>query len=140
MVCPPGGDESVELLELLPADGRLHVERLEIVAKMAVGVLVVVAVRQITELPAEPLAAGVVSPRRAPTIAPPIAKRFGDPPQSAAAGEHSAPFSHRQMVRGIEAFRGQVSERAGLLSAIKTPQRVAIVFDKVQVVLLDDLA
>ena len=52
------------LLQLLPADGRLHVERLEVVAEVAVDVLVVVAVRQVAELPAEALAAGVVLARR----------------------------------------------------------------------------
>ena len=41
-----------------------------------VGVLVVVAVRQVAELPVEALAAGVVVAGVAPAIAAPVAERF----------------------------------------------------------------
>src|ERR1019366_6158749 len=48
-------DEPGQLLELGHADGRLHVGRLQVVADVAVDVLVIVAVWQLAELPAEPL-------------------------------------------------------------------------------------
>src|SRR6185312_13556490 len=114
--------------ELLAADGGLHVERLEIVAQVAVDVLVVVALGQRAEAPAEPLAAGVVLPRGAPAIAAPIAERLGDAAQAAGAGEHGAPFAHRQVVRRIKTLRRQMAERAGAAPAILASQCVAVVF------------
>ena len=71
-----GGDEAVEPVELREADRGLHVGDLQIVAEVAVGVLVVVAHRQVAELPAEALAAGVVLARRALAVAAPVADRF----------------------------------------------------------------
>ena len=57
---------------------RLHIGDLEVVPKMAVGVLVVVTFGEIAELPAKALAAGVVLAGRAVAVATPIPKRFGD--------------------------------------------------------------
>ena len=71
-------DETVETIHLRQRARRLHVGDLQIVADVRVRVLVVVAVRQIAELPAEALAAGVFLARRAVAVASPVAKRFGD--------------------------------------------------------------
>ena len=72
-----GFDEGGEFFKLLPADGGLRVERLEVVAKVAVDVFVVVAFRQLAELPAEALATGVVLARGAPAVAAPVAEALG---------------------------------------------------------------
>ncbi len=85
---------------------------------MAVGVLVVVAERQLPQLPAEALAAGVVFPGWTPAVAPPIAKGFRDALEAAALHEHRAAFPHGQMVRRIKALRRQVAKRAGALSFV----------------------
>ena len=58
----PRGDEVVESLELGAADGRLHVGGLQVVAEVAVDVLVVVAVRQAAELLAKRLPQVLFSP------------------------------------------------------------------------------
>src|SRR5258708_16178223 len=98
MIGSPRSDEAVEFLQLLAADGGLHLEWFEVVTQVAVGVLVVVAMRQPAELPTESFAAGVVLTGGAPAVATPVAERLGDPPQAALVGEHRAPLAHRKMV------------------------------------------
>src|ERR1700679_226391 len=68
-----GGDEGGEFFKLRAADGGLHFADLEVVAEVGINVLVVVAVGEFTELPVEPLAAGVADARLAPAIAAPVA-------------------------------------------------------------------
>src|SRR5262245_12532473 len=113
MIRPAGGDERIQLLQLLSADGGLDVERLQIVAEMAVYVLVIVAGGQIVQLPAEALTAGVVLAGWAPAVPPPIAERFDDAAKSAAIGKNRPALAHRHVVRRIEALRRQVAECAG---------------------------
>ena len=72
------GDEAVQLRQLRAADGRLHVGHLQVVADVAVDVLVVVAERQRAELLAEALAAGVVLAAGAVAVAAPVAERARD--------------------------------------------------------------
>ncbi len=45
VVRPAGADKGIELFELLKPDRRLQIERFEVIAEMAVNVLVVVATR-----------------------------------------------------------------------------------------------
>ena len=63
--------------QLHPPDRRLGIERFEVEAQMAVGVLVVVTLGQFTQLPAKALVAGVINTGRAPTVAAPVAEAFG---------------------------------------------------------------
>src|SRR5712664_1653420 len=58
-VAPPSLDETRNFVQLRKTDGCLHVGDLEVVADMRVGVFVVVAERQLAQLPAETFAAGV---------------------------------------------------------------------------------
>ena len=67
-------DETVEPVQLRQRAGGLHVGDLEVVAEVGVGVLVVVAVGQVAQLPAEALAAGVVLAGRAVAVAAPVAE------------------------------------------------------------------
>src|SRR4051812_10791679 len=75
-VVPAGFAEGGKLLDLLPADGCLNVERLQVIAEVRVNVFVVVAEREFTELPAEAFTAGVVLAARAPAVAAPVAEAF----------------------------------------------------------------
>src|SRR6266513_2307352 len=72
----PGFDELWQFRQLLDADRCLRIERLQIVADMAVNVFVIVAVRKITQLPIETLVARICLSARAPAVASPIAKTF----------------------------------------------------------------
>ena len=56
-------DEIGKLPHLPTPDGRLDVERLQVIAQMTVGIFVVVALGQLAQLPAETLVAGVVHSR-----------------------------------------------------------------------------
>ena len=75
-IAPAGLDERGEALHLLPSDGGLDVEGLEVVAEVGVDVLVIVAFGQLAELPGEALTAGIVDPARAPAVAAPVAEAF----------------------------------------------------------------
>lgn len=72
-----GLDEGGKFFELLTAYGGLGVERLEVVAEVAVDVFVIVALRQLTELPAKAFAAGIVLARGTPAVASPITEALG---------------------------------------------------------------
>src|SRR5262249_54041663 len=103
----------------LSADRRLDVEGLQVVAQVAVNVLVVVARRQVAELPAEALAASVVLAGRTPAIPTPVAKRLHDTLQPATLSEHGATLAHGEVVRGIKALGCQVAKGASLLIPIQ---------------------
>src|SRR4051794_31257760 len=75
-VAPACFAEGGELLNLLPADGCLNVERLQVITEVGVDVLVIVAEGQFAELPAKAFTAGVVLAARAPAIAAPVAEAF----------------------------------------------------------------
>ena len=108
-----GFDEGGKFFELLTADGGLGVERLEVVAEVAVDVFVVVAFWQLTKLPAEALAASVVFARSAPTVAAPVAKALGVGFERWMLDDiYRAPFSHCEVVRRVERLGGDVAPDA----------------------------
>src|SRR5687768_3306752 len=111
-VVPAALNEAWKLLEPRDADGGLHVGRLQVVADVRVDVLVVVSVRQVAELPVEPLAARVLLPRLAPAVTSPVSKRLEDRLHLRRVREHTPALPHRDVVRGIEAHGGEVPERA----------------------------
>ena len=69
-----GFNELIQFRQLGDADSRLHIGHLQVVANVGVGVLVVVPIREPTELPVEPSTAGVVTTGRAPTVTAPVAE------------------------------------------------------------------
>jgi len=105
-----GLDEGGEFLELLAADSGLRVERLQVIAEVAVDVFVVVALGEFAELPTEAFIAGVVLAARAPAIATPVAEALGVGLERRTADDaDGAPLSHRKMVRWVERLGGQVA-------------------------------
>ena len=98
----------------------------------------VVAPRQLTELPREPLPAGVVFARLAPAVASPVAEGLDEDLQFGPVGDDAAALAHRDVMGGIEAERRQAAERARLLSVIERPECVAVVLDEPQAVLRSD--
>ena len=105
-------DEMVELAQLADAERRLHVADLQIIADMAVGIFVVVALGQIAQPPAEALVAGVVLARRAIAIATPVAETLADLGEQRAVHQHRATFAHRDVVCGVKAQCADVAEGA----------------------------
>src|SRR3954452_1022344 len=65
-------DEIVEMVELSNADSGLHIGYFEVVAHMAIDVLVFVSERKIAQLPAEAALAGIVLARIAVAVATPV--------------------------------------------------------------------
>ena len=132
----PARDEPFELAQLRAADRRLHVGHLQVVADVAVHVLVIVSGRQRSELLAEPGTAGIALAARAVAVPAPVAEGAGDAAQLFVVGHDAATFAHGDVVRGIERHGAEMTERAGQPAAIPGAQRVAIVFDDPQVVFL----
>ena len=96
-------DECRELLELLATDGGLGIEWLQIKTEMAVDVFVIVALGQLTELPAEALVARIVLPARAPAVATPVAETLGVRLERRSSNDaHRATLAHGEMVGWIE--------------------------------------
>src|SRR2546422_10341946 len=106
----PGGHERRQLPQLGTADCRLQVECFQVVAHVRVGVLVVEAEREITQLIAEAFPAGVVLPWLAPAIAAPIAERAGDPVELAARRQDRAALARGDLMRRIERERREMPE------------------------------
>ena len=104
-------DEGGEFLELLATDGSLGIERLQVIAKVAVNVFVVVALGEFAELPAKAFVAGVVLAGSAPAVASPIAEALGVGLERGFADDVNRPaLAHRQVMRRVKRLRGDVAE------------------------------
>ncbi len=131
-------NELVKPIHLRQGAGGLHVADLEVVAEMAIGVFVVVALRQIAQLPAKTLAAGIVLAGRAVTVAAPVAERFGDTLEFVVAGEYGTALAHGDVVGRVKAQGADVAKGADQLAIVGGAQRVAAVFDQPEIVFLCD--
>ena len=81
---------------------------------MAVGVLVIVPLRQFAQLPAEALVAGIVDAAGAPAITAPVAEAFGDHLELLIAHDiHRAALAHGEVVGRVETLGAQVTPGAG---------------------------
>ena len=103
---------------------------------MRVGVLVVIALRQITQLPTKTFSASVVFAWITKAIAAPITKRFCNALQAWLIGEHCSTLTHSDVVRGIKAKSCKITKCADLLVVIGGSKRVATIFNQPKVVLL----
>src|SRR6266404_4606954 len=136
----PRLDKLRQALKLHAPDGGLDVERLEIVAEVGVNEFVIVALRQLAQLPIKSLPARIVLAAGAPAIPSPIAKAFEDVLEFDRANDIDRPaFAQRQMVRRVEGLRGQIAKSARQLPVVPAAQRVAIIFDEPQPMLLAEL-
>ena len=98
-----GLDECGEASQLDAADGGLGIEGLQIIPHVAVDVFVVVSFGKLTELPAEPLVAGVVLAAGAPAVASPVAEALDERFELHVARDvHRPSFTHRHLVCGVE--------------------------------------
>ena len=95
-------NELGQTIHLCQRTSSLHVGNLEIVAEVRVGIFMVIARWQRTELPAKAFATGVVATRCTVAITPPVAKRFDNAFQVAIVGEDRSAFAHGDVVRGVE--------------------------------------
>src|SRR5208337_4477813 len=110
--------------------------RFQVVADVRVDVLVVVAVRQASPLPAKAFTAGVFPAGGAPAVAAPVPERFNQRAQQSLVRQHATTFTHGDVVRRIEADGGEIAESPDFLSAIGGAECVAAVFDQPQAMLL----
>ena len=107
-------DELRQPPQLHPANGGLGIERLEVEAEVAIGVLVVIALGQFTELPTEALVAGVVDAAGAPAVAAPVAEALGDHLELLIAHDvHRAALAHGEVMGWVEALGADVAPGAG---------------------------
>jgi hypothetical protein len=88
---------------------------------------VIISSGQVTELPAEGVVAGVVSPGLAVAVSAPVSERFHDPSKWPAVRENRAALASGDVVRRIEAQSGQVGEGADALSGDGRIERVAAI-------------
>src|SRR5208282_2035423 len=129
-------NECRQLLQLRDSHGSLHVSGFEIIAHMRIDVFVIVAVRQLTELPVKTLAAGVLLAGGTPTIPAPVAKGFDERAQEGLFRQDASAFAHGDVVRGIKAYSREIAEGSDFLSAVGRAERVTAIFDQPQAVLL----
>ncbi len=132
-------DEGREFFELLAADGRLHIGHLQIVAEVAVNVLVVVAPGQLPELTVKAVSATVVVSAGANAVPSPIAEAEDQAVQQGIVGIDAAALAHGHVVRRVEAAGADVPPRArvaGLaVNGVLAAQRIAVVLHQPQPVL-----
>ena len=109
-----GLDELRQPPQLHSPNRSLGIERFDVEAQVAVGVLVVIAGGQLTQLPLEALIAGVVHPAGAPAVAAPVSEAFGDHLELGVAHDvHGAALAHGEVVGRIEALGADVTPGAG---------------------------
>src|SRR5207245_8434819 len=102
---------------------------------MGIDVFMIIACREIAQLPLKAFAAGVVLAGCAPAIPSPVAERFGNALQDRAVGDDAAPFPRGDVVGRIKTYRGQIAESAHLASLKSSSHRVAAILDEPEVVL-----
>ena len=135
-VAPAGFDESRHLVQLRQPDRRLHVGDLQVVADVRIGVLVVVAERQLADLPTESLSTGIGLSWIAPAIAAPVAVGVDQHLEQPSVLEHAPALAHGHVVSRVEADGRQVAERPDRPALVSRPQRVAAVLDQPELVAL----
>jgi len=110
-VLRPSLDEGGKFPELLAPDGSLGIKGLQVIAKVAVGVFVVISRREFAEIPSEAFAAGIVLARRTPTVTSPVTETLRISFQWRTGNNiHGSSLSHGQVVRRIERLGGDISE------------------------------
>ncbi len=133
-IAAAGFDEAGQLGDLCQADGGLQIRRLQVVSQVRVDVFVVVAGRQIAQLPTEALAAGVVLAGVAPAVAAPVANGAGGFLEPRMIDDNAAPFAHGHVVGGIETERGHIAEGAGEFAVEGRAEGVAVIFQQPEIV------
>jgi len=103
---------------------------------MGINVLVIIAGRQFTQLPAETLATGIIFTRCAITITPPIPERVDQQLELVIVGKDGAALAHGDVVGGIEAECANIAKSAYLLIGISCAQSIATIFDQPQAMLM----
>ena len=109
--------------------GRLHIGYLEVVAQVAVGVLVVVSIGKVTELLAKAFATGIVLAGLAIAVAAPISKTLCNVLEFAVVGEHRAAFAHGDVMSRVKAQCGNVPKGAHHLTTVGCDQRISAFFN-----------
>ena len=87
----------------------------------------------------EAQAARVVLTGFAPAVASPVTEGLDQKLERRPVRQHRAAFTHRDVVRGVEAQRPEVAERPGQLASVRRSERVAVVLDQPEVVLLGEV-
>ena len=102
---------------------------------MAVGVFVVVAIRQIAMLLSKAFTASVIFAGLAIAIPAPVAEALCNGVQLAVVGEHRTTFPHGDVVRRVKAQCSNVAKGAYHLTTISCPQCITAILYQPQVVL-----
>src|SRR5262249_45364737 len=132
-VVPAGGEKLRQVIELRQSDRRLHVGDLQVKSEVAVGVFMIVAARQLTELPRKALAAGIVLSGRTVAVAAPVADRLGGAFEDRAAHKDRTTLPHRDVMRRVKAQGSDVAECSDLLAGVFCPERIAAILDDKQI-------
>ena len=134
----PACDEARELFELCDADRRLHIGSLQIIAEMAVDILVVIALRKLAILSVEAVVAGIIVSRCAPAVTAPVTDRAHDAVKLRVVRIAGAALAHRHVVWRVEAGGTDVADRAGLaglaVDRIGRAERITVVLHEPELV------
>ena len=106
-------DKAGELFQLFAADGGLHIGHFQVIAKVAVNVLVVIACGQFAILTVKAVAAEVIMAGRADAVAAPVAVALDQAVQQRAVCIHAAALAHRHVVRRVEAGGADIAPGSG---------------------------
>ena len=102
---------------------------------MTIGIFVVVTIRQVAQLVAKALTAGVVFAGLAIAVAAPVAEALSNGFQFAVVGEHRTTFAHGNVMCRIEAQRSNIAKGTNHLATIGSAQRITAVFNQPEVML-----
>ena len=133
-------NEARELLQLLTADSRLHIGDLQVVAKVAVYILMIIPLGQLAELTVEAVMAEVVLSGGADAVPAPVPVAQDQPVQLGIVGVDTAALPHGHVVGRIEAGGADVAPGAGIagltVDGVLGAQGVAVVLHQPQLVLV----
>ena len=124
-------DEARELLELCNTDRRLHIGGLQIIAEVAVDILVVIALRKLAILPVKAVVTGIIVPWCAPAVTAPVTDRAHDTVKLRVVHIAGTALAHRHVMWRVEAGGTDVADGAGLtglaVDRIGRAERITVV-------------
>ena len=127
----PRLNKAWHLPKLLAADGSLKVCHFQVVAEMAVDVLVIVSAGQQPMLAIEAMTAEIIVTGGTDAITPPVPHAFADTRKHGIISVDTSTLAHGHMVRGIKAGGTDIADGPGIVflsvQHVHGAQRVAVV-------------
>ena len=103
---------------------------------MGIGVFVIIAIRQLSQLPGEPFVTAIVLSSIAPAIPSPIPEGQDYFLKIVIVGQYCPAFTHGHVVGRVEAECGQIAESARVFSIVPRAKSITVILNEPEIVIV----